>query len=209
MKKLSKRLRVKRMQRIRFWFVYGGTAVFFAFCWVLGYGFDKEQKDGIWKTVQAVGKIVIAAGAAAFTWFMGLDGAIRALLIMQTVDYGAGLIMGAMGKSKKTESGKLSSKVGYRGIVKKAAEFAIVGLGALLDTMFGEMHMVRNAFAIFYCVNEFLSICEHAKMLNVAIPPINTILGKMLDQNGIKLKDKETQPVAAPKNQNTEGTGIG
>ncbi len=209
MKKQADRLRVKRAQRIRFWIVYGGTAVYFAICWILGYGFDREQKDGILKTLQAVGKIAIAAGAAAITWFMGLDGAIRALLIMQAVDYGAGIIMAALGKSKKTETGKLSSKVGFRGIVKKMAMFAIVALGALLDTMFGEIHMVRNAFAIFYCVNEFLSICEHAKMLNVPIPPVNNILGKLLDQNGIRLADKTTQPAIAPAKEETEGTGIG
>jgi toxin secretion/phage lysis holin len=209
MKKKASRFRVKRTQKIRFWIVYGCTVAFVAFCGVLGYGFARDQKEGPLKTLHAIGKIAAAAFAAVCSWFVGLDNAIRALLIMAAVDYGTGIIMGAFGKSKKTESGRLSSRVGFKGIGKKMAMFGIVGLGAVLDTLFGEIHMVRNAFAIFYCVNELLSICEHARMLNVPIPPINNILGKVLDQNGIKLTDKSAQPDAATQNKKTEGTGIG
>jgi hypothetical protein len=45
--------------------------------------------------------------------------------------------------------------------------------------------------------------------LDVPVPPINNILGKLLDQNGIKITNKEAQPGAVPQNKRTEGTGIG
>lgn len=209
MKKQTKRLRPKRVQQIRFWIVYGCTAAFFALCWVLGYGFARDQKGGTWKTIHAIGKIMAAACAAVISWFVGLDAAIQAMIIMAVVDYGTGIVLAAFGKSKKTESGKLSSKVGFRGILKKALMFGVVGLGAILDMTFGDVHMVRNAFAIFFCVNDFVSICEHAKRLNVPVPPINNILGKLLDQNGIKLEDKGTKTVVSPHKESTEGNGVG
>ena len=182
------------------------TTAAIAMAALLGYGFYRSQEDGPEKMWQAMLKVAAAGWAAVYSWAMGLDNPIKALIVMMAVDYTVGLILAACGKSKKTASGKLSSRVSYRGLAKKMAMLGIVALGALIDMAVGSLHIVRDAFTIFYCVNEFISIMEHAKKLNVAVPPVNKILGKVLDQGMIAAAGQETE---ADNKSNIEGTGIG
>ena len=70
-------------------------------------------------------KIVKAvAGAAGAVWglFGGRDTMLTVMLALMAIDYGTGLLIGWMGKSPKTDSGHLSSSVGWAGLAKKAGE---------------------------------------------------------------------------------------
>ena len=61
--------------------------------------------------------------------FGGWDTALATLLIFMAVDYVTGLIVAAAGKSPK---GKLSSKIGWRGLAKKCVVLLLVLVAAVL-----------------------------------------------------------------------------
>lgn len=62
--------------------------------------------------------------------FGGWDAAMATLLIFMAVDYLTGFIVAAAGKSPKSESGKLSSKIGWMGLAKKCVVLLLVLVGS-------------------------------------------------------------------------------
>ncbi len=66
--------------------------------------------------------------------------------------------------------GKLSSKIGFRGIAKKVMIFAIVAVAHLIDTAIGENHLIRDVAIYFYLANELLSILENAGRTGLPVP---------------------------------------
>lgn len=99
--------------------------------------------------------------------------ALQTLLIFMIIDYILGLIVsGVAKKSPKTQSGKLNSEVGWKGLCKKGVMFLFVMVGYRLDILIDEDY-IMNAVCIGYIINELLSIIENAGLLGVPIP--NTI----------------------------------
>ena len=74
-----------------------------------------------------------------------------------------------LGRSKKSDTGALSSKVGFIGLARKAMILGIVLLAAVLDRVMGSA-ACTGAVTLFYIVNESLSILENAVLLGVPIP---------------------------------------
>lgn len=112
----------------------------------------------------------IVAGAGAITGFLygGWDTLLQVLLIFVIVDYLTGVIAGGT-------NGKLSSKVGFRGILKKVMIFVIVAVAHWVDIVVGsatgeEIAIFRDATIFFYVANELLSIIENAGEMGVPIP---------------------------------------
>lgn len=77
--------------------------------------------------------------------------------------------MRRFGQSKKSDTGALSSKVGFIGLARKAMILGIVLLAAVLDRVMGSA-ACTGAVTLFYIVNESLSILENAVLLGVPIP---------------------------------------
>ncbi|MGX2959379.1 phage holin family protein [Peribacillus sp. JNUCC 23] len=88
---------------------------------------------------------------------------INTLLVFVAIDYLSGLIASAV-------EGKLSSKIGFRGIAKKVMIFAIVAVAHLIDRVIGENDLVRDAAIYFYMANELLSIIENAGRTGLIVP---------------------------------------
>ena len=86
--------------------------------------------------------------------FGGWDSALATLLIFMGVDYVTGLMVAAAGKSPK---GKLSSKVGWKGIAKKCIILLLVLVAARLDVVLGTSY-VRAGVCIAFLCNEVISI---------------------------------------------------
>ena len=121
-----------------------------------------ERLDVIFKS--------IVAGAGAVTGYLygGWDTLLQVLLIFVIVDYLTGIIAGGT-------NGKLSSKVGFRGILKKVLIFIIVAVAHWVDVAVGvalgeDVAIFRNATIFFYLANELLSITENAGEMGVPIP---------------------------------------
>ena len=127
-----------------------------------------------------------AAVGAVVGLFMQMPAAVRLLMLLMVLDYFSGVGAAALGRSKKSDTGALSSKVGFIGLARKAMILGIVLLAAVLDRVMGSA-ACTGAVTLFYIVNESLSILENAVLLGVPIPE------KLRQTLDIAKKEKETE----------------
>ena len=114
---------------------------------------------------------------AAMSFFTGMPPLIWVLLAVMMLDYLSGILCAFRGASQKTESGKLSSKAAFEGLLKKAVALLVVFLAALLDRAVAmsagmEFSAVTGATCLWFIASEGLSIVENAAVLGVKIPRI-------------------------------------
>lgn len=106
------------------------------------------------------------------TLFGGWSSALTTLVIFMSVDYFLGFIAASVFKqSKKTETGALSSRVGWEGLVRKSLILLICLLAVRLDITLSTGSFIMNAIAIGFIANEGLSIIENAGLCGLYIPP--------------------------------------
>lgn len=110
------------------------------------------------------------------------------LLIFMCTDYITGLILsGVFKKSKKTESGGLSSEIGFKGLIKKVCIIICVLVANMLDYVL-KTNYIRNVVIISFITNEVISIIENLGLIGVKIPKVITnaidiLKGKEEDEN--------------------------
>lgn len=108
--------------------------------------------------------IFTAVGGVLGYFVGGLDGFMYALIIFVVCDYLTGIMCAVYDK-------KLSSAVGFKGILKKVLIFIMVGIGNVLDTkIIGNGSVLRTAVIFFYVSNEGISLLENAAHLGLPIP---------------------------------------
>lgn len=105
--------------------------------------------------------------------FGGWDTALVSLIIIMAVDYATGVIVAALRRSPKSETGGLSSKVGFLGLAKKLMILLFVLIGNRLDMVIGTDY-IRNAVIIGYMANELISVTENAALLGLPLPEVIT-----------------------------------
>lgn len=95
----------------------------------------------------------------------GWDGFLICLTAFVIMDYLTGVLAAAQQR-------RLSSALGFKGILKKILIFMVVSIGHLLDTTLlgGAGEPLRSAMIFFYIANEGLSISENLAALGVPIP---------------------------------------
>lgn len=116
-----------------------------------------EKFEIIFKTGSAI------AGAVFGYLFGEWTVTLKILVAFVIIDYVTGWIASGV-------EGNLSSKVGFRGILKKLMLFCLVALGHLVDKAIGDGSMIQNAIIFFYLGNEGLSILENAGRTGLPIP---------------------------------------
>jgi len=94
----------------------------------------------------------------------------KILCLMMVLDYVTGLILGLMGKSKKTADGRLSARASFRGLLKKAMMLGVIALAAFLDHLSGQEEHLCRAATGFYICNEGISLMENAALLGIPVP---------------------------------------
>ena len=113
-----------------------------------------------------------AAGGVIAELFGGWNSDITTLVIFMIVDYITGLIVAAVfNKSQKTDSGALSSKVGFVGLCKKGVMMLVVLVAHRLDLLVGTDY-IRTAAVIGFCCSELVSIVENAGLMGVPLPGV-------------------------------------
>lgn len=122
-------------------------------------------------------KAIAAAAGAVISFFSGMPPLIWILLAVISLDYITGLICGLMGKSPKTETGGISSRAAFKGLLKKILILVVVMVAALVDhaVQMGagiEFSAVTGATCLWFIAAEGLSIIENAASMGVAIPGI-------------------------------------
>ena len=93
----------------------------------------------------------------------GFDVALTCLLIAIVLDYVSGIIRSFIKKD-------LSSKVGFRGVVKKVSILLVVMLAVLVDRVTGETGTIRTLVIYYFVANEGLSILENLGQAGIPIP---------------------------------------
>ena len=93
----------------------------------------------------------------------GIDIAMQCLLIAIVLDYISGMV-------KAFNLKQLSSKVGFKGIMKKVGVLLIVMLGVLVDRVTGDTGAIRTLVIYYFVANEGLSIIENLSLAGVPIP---------------------------------------
>ena len=117
-------------------------------------------------------KFVGAAVAGALSYlFGGWDIWLGAMTMFVVLDVITGLLAGFLNKSKKTESGGLSSSVMFAGSLKKLVMYLVVALGVMVDRLIGPGSTVIRSLVIgYYVVNEGLSVLENVGSCGVPFP---------------------------------------
>lgn len=142
------------------------------------------------KTV--VGSVLGVLGAVCGFLFGELNGLLIAVLVLMGVDY----ITGLGAASVRHE---LDSKIGWKGILKKACMLLILAVAHILDVyVLGIANLSEGHAAIMtlveflYIGNEGLSILENAGKLGVTLPkPLYKVLVQLKDLgNGENDEDK-------------------
>ena len=133
------------------------------------------------KLIKIIVIVIIIALITSFTFMMGFNFLLKSLILVMTVDYVLGISLGILGSSKHG-NGVMSSKVGFKGILKKLTILLLVGISFLITMYLSEYNInfkyATEVVITAFFVNEIVSILENAKLLGISIPDI---LNKAID----------------------------
>lgn len=94
--------------------------------------------------------------------FGGMDVLFIVLITLLVIDYLTGLLAAIYSK-------KLSSEIGFKGIVKKVAMLLIVAVAHMIGQAVG-MPELRSLIVGFYIANEAISVLENTGRMGVPFP---------------------------------------
>ena len=99
-----------------------------------------------------------------FIYLMGgFDIALQSLIIVIVIDYITGIASAIYNK-------ELSSKVGFKGIIKKFCYLLVVALSVVIDNLTGQSGIIRTLVIYFFVANDGISIIENMAEMNVKLP---------------------------------------
>ena len=93
----------------------------------------------------------------------GIDIALQSLLIVIVIDYLTGIASAIYNK-------ELSSKIGFKGIIKKFSYLLVIALSVVIDNLLGQSGLIRSLVIYFFVANDGLSIIENMAEMNVKLP---------------------------------------
>ena len=115
----------------------------------------------------------------------GFDSLMITLLILIVVDYITGVIGAVYEK-------KLSSSVGYKGIIKKVIMLVVVGVAVALQRILPQGLPLREMTILFFIANEGLSVFENAARVIPVPDKLKSVLLQLREKSdNIDKKDKE------------------
>ncbi len=138
------------------------------------------MKNAICTTTGAIGGVIASL-------FGGWDAGLATLVMFMTIDYVSGLVVaGVFHNSKKTTSGALESKAGWKGLCRKGMSLLFVLIAYRLDLAIGSNY-IRDAVIIGFIVNETISIVENAGLMGAPLPKV---INKAIDILTSKSEEK-------------------
>lgn len=120
-----------------------------------------------WKFSVSIGAI----GAVVTTLLGGWNAAMQLLVVSMVVDYISGvMVAGVWHKSEKSESGRLESRAGFKGLCRKGMIIGLVLVAHYMDLAIGTQY-IRDAIVIGFAANEIFSILENLGLMGIEYPP--------------------------------------
>ncbi len=110
--------------------------------------------------------------------FGGYDILLATIVLLVILDYVSGILKAIYNK-------KLSSAVGYKGIIKKVMIFLVIALACAIQAAIADTIPLREVTIVFFVCNEGISLLENA----AAIIPIPDRLKEVL----LQLRDKDVE----------------
>lgn len=111
-------------------------------------------------------------GAAIASFFGGWSTGLTTLVFFMAVDYISGLVVaGVFKNSRKTDSGALESRAGWKGLCRKCMTLIYVLVAYRLDLIIGTNY-IRDTVIIAFVVNELISITENAGLMGLPLPEV-------------------------------------
>ena len=122
--------------------------------------------------------LIASEVATIFIFLVGeIDIALICLIIAIVLDYISGII-------KAYNIKQLSSKIGFKGILKKIGILVLVMLAVLVDRVSGNTGAIRTLVIYYFVANEGLSILENLGEAGIPIPnAIRKALKVLKDQS--------------------------
>ena len=123
--------------------------------------------------------MITALGGWVGLFLGGWDAPLYALVMFVSIDYITGVMCGIIEK-------RLSSEIGFKGIMRKVAIFLLVGIGAVIDQyLIKTGDVLRTAIIFYYASNEGVSILENATRLGLPVSPkLKGVLEQLKDDKG-------------------------
>lgn len=149
----------------------------------------------MWKKLS---EFIAAIGGAIASFFVTMPPLVWILIAVMSIDYVTGLICGAMGKSKKTETGYMASHEAWKGLMKKALILLVVLLSNLLDIAVSKgagitFEAVMGATCLWFIASEGLSILENVASMGVPVPKILLKLLEIMREKGDAPEEKKPE----------------
>ena len=120
----------------------------------------------------------IIGGVAGFL-FGRWDLPLQILLTAMVLDYISGML-------KAFYLGEVSSRVGYKGLIKKVGILFTIVVANLTDVVLG-LTIFRSAICMFFCMNELISVLENVSLLGVPIPEFLTT--KLIQTQNVSIEE--------------------
>ena len=139
-----------------------------------------ETKTAICSIIGVIGGMIASA-------FGGWDAALTTLVLFMVIDYISGLtVAGVFHASRKTESGTLESRAGWKGLCRKGMTLLFVLIAYRLDLAIGVSY-IRDTVIIGFIANELISIVENAGLMGIPLPSVITKAIYVLTKKGDEL----------------------
>ncbi len=121
--------------------------------------------------------LVSLCGSTMNCLWGGFDIALNTLLLFMLLDYILGVACGVFKK-------ELSSKIAFRGILKKVAMLMVIAVGVSLDLIINAEGFLRGLVLFFYIGLEGISILENSATIGVPIPnKLTSVLLQLKDND--------------------------
>lgn len=127
-------------------------------------------------------------GSVIASLFGGWDSGLITLIVFMAIDYISGLVVaGVFHNSKKTQTGTLESRAGWKGLCRKGMTLLFVLIAYRLDMLIGTNY-IRDAVIIGFVANEVISIVENAGLMGLPLPEV---ISKAIDILTKKSREQE------------------
>jgi toxin secretion/phage lysis holin len=125
--------------------------------------YSKYEEEIMYNWGTIFNGVLLGVGGLVGFLFGGWFVLLQILLAFMAIDYFTGVAAGFI-------EGKLSSKVGFKGIAKKVIILFVVAAAHLLDLMFSTGQVIRDGAIFFYIGNELLSFVENVGKTGLPVP---------------------------------------
>mgnify|MGYP002239472856 CR=1 FL=1 len=125
---------------------------------------------------------VIGSVIASFFWWLGCRTCHPFKFLWGLITFQAYLLPECSRTVRKTDTGSLESKAGWKGLCRKCMTLVFVLVAYRLDLVIGTNY-IRDAVIIAFIANETISLVENAGLMGLPLPEVISKAIDILQKN--------------------------